>query len=599
MPRAELASGTILDFPDGTDDAVIDRKVLEVMAAEETERAARGARPEATPLPPATPPPSPPGGQSITEGIIEQAPQTAGGVAAGLAATAAGAGFWPVVGMVGLGAGFGESMKQIGQHMSGSLDAPKTSLEAAKRIGKAGMTEAGWEAFGGLVVKGFAKVMAPFRSSMIPGADEVIRHFDDQFRPILLPAEATESRALDLLHNVTSASIVGGGTVSDFGVRRTKFFSDFADGLIDQFGERTDPTDLGNLFVTAVTNKKKVHAKAARVMYNSVKAGRVKIPIKSAKNFAGPLAKRGRKLGGIEAKNAGDDLMDAIMDLPDNLSYKEAIELRSRLIARNDEFSIFNKKAPAIGKTKKMVKIIDRSIGKALKDLPPDAEGLTPLAKWRTANKFSKTGQKELNSTLLRRLIKMADDTRTGAEMIAPAVFKPGKVSVVRQVKKVLDPKDWRKMQGFFMEHLLQKSSTDGEVIGKRLLSNVSGKPGSFGMPMLNEILSPHQLKSLQMFGKAVQLAQKRQSEGSGKVLIQLSQAGAIGALLKGTMELAAGTILIGPALLGKMMTRPWMANLLTRGLTMPAGAEEAAGLMARITAAAYRINRGTKDETE
>ena len=46
----------------------------------------------------------------------------------------------------------------------------------------------------------------------------------------------------------------------------------------------------------------------------------------------------GQELGGIEAKNAGDDLLAAVMDLPDKVDFSTAKELRSRLLSRIDEF---------------------------------------------------------------------------------------------------------------------------------------------------------------------------------------------------------------------------------------------------------------------
>jgi hypothetical protein len=601
MIRAELEDGRILEFPDDTEDSVIDAAVKKEMglAEEVVNPPAIGGMTNAPVL---TDTPTPPGQPSRLEGLISQIPQVGGGMAGGLAmakkAIQVGktVGSLAEVGTMGLavavGAGGGEAYKQIGQHLSGSLDAPKTSLDSAKRIAKAAYTEGGFELVGGLLAKGLGKILAPFKEKMIEGSVSAIDFFDDKVKPVVfLPAEATETRILDLMQNVAESSILGGGKIQAFKGNRLKFFDDFADSLIREFGERTDPTELGDLFVTTVTEAKKVHSKTAKILYNGVKAGNVRIPTKSLKTFASPIQKRAAKLGGIEAKNAGDDLMDAIMDLPDTLSYKEATELRSRLISRADEFSVMNKKAPVIGKTKKLVERLDDQISRGLKGLPA-VDGETPYEAWRAANKFYREGQKDLNNAIVRRLVKMADDNGVGAEMIAPSVFKPGHVTVVRQVKKAMegDPKSWRKMQGFFMQHLLSKSANaEGDIVGNKLLNHMSGKPGSFGLPMLKEVFTDAQIDSLQMLGRALKLTQERQAEGAGRVLIQLTQAGALGTLLTGNFALPAATIIIAPAVMSKMMLNPITAKILTQGIEMGQAFPEAAGIMVRLVAAAER----------
>ena len=184
--------------------------------------------------------------------------------------------------------------------------------------------------------------------------------------------------------------------------------------------------------------------------------------------------------------------------------------------------------------------------------------------------------------------------------MIAPAIFKPGHVSSVRKVKTALmgSPGEWKKMQGFFMQHFLQKSSdTGGDIVGTRILNNISGKPGSFGMPLMKEVLSEPQIKALTTMGEALKRTQARQAEGAGKVLIQLTQAGAFGAILTQGLSIPATTIILGPAILSKMMLNPTAARLLTQGLKMSPYAPEAAGIMTRLMAASWRANMGTEGD--
>ena len=628
--RAQLPDGRELEFPDGTDPNVIQGKVKELLGTGGQPSSTSAPSPVLTPSNRAVSPglngsPEAPAGMSVPDAILAEAPQTMGSIAgAGLAAsklTAGGPMIVPLVAGASLGGGFGEAMKQIGQHLSGSLDAPRTSTDAAKRIGKAALTEGGFEAVGGFVAKGFGKILSPFSKTMKEGVGEAMDYFKDKIKPVLLPAEATESRILDVLHNISESSLIGGNQIAKYKTERTKFFDEFADSIVDQFGSRTSPDDLGNLFVTAVDGKKKIHQEAAGVLYNNVSdiinsstrevqkkvvdgmgtrwvteiESGVDIPVASLKDFASKVRVNSTELGGIEAKNAGDDLLSAVVDLPDNLSFDAAVELRSRLISRVDEFSVLNRKAPAIGKAKKMISLIDSQIESSLKSGSPEA-----LDAWRTANRFYKEGQEQFNNTFLRRLVKLADDTGTGAENIAPAIFQPGQVSKVRKVKRALGEgsEEWNKMQGFFAQHLMSKSTdVEGNVIGKRLLNNLSGKPNSFGEPLLREVLSEPQIREIKLFATVLQESQRKQSEGAGRMLIQLTQAGAVGALATGNATLPAATIILGPPLLSKLMLNPTTSRLLTTGIQTPASGKVAAGVMSRLVAAAERIHQRTQGE--
>lgn len=630
MPiQAELHDGRILEFPDGTDRSIIQGKVQELLGS-------GGESPILTPSARAVSPGSSVGPDTDpatdTSGLIsaikEEGPQTVGGIAGGIAAATVSPAAVPVITGVALGGGAGEAIKQIGQHLSGSLSAPKTSTEAAKRIGEAALTEAGFELVGGLVAKGFGKIIAPFKGAVKEGFEEATAMFKDKIKPVLLPAEATESRVLDVLHNVGEASIIGGNSMARFKTKRTKFFDDFADSIIDQFGKRTDPTDLGNMFVASLEASKKVHKEAAGVLYNNVSelvnqhsrkvmqrietpqgpqfvekmVPGIGVPTKSLKDFSSKIRTTFTDLGDIEAKNAGDDLMEAINLLPETVSFDAAKELRSRLISRVDEFSVINKKAPAIGKAKRLINLIDEEITEGLKGLPASkGEVQTPLEAWRIANDFYKHGQDKFNNTLLRRLVKLADDTGTGAENIAPAIFKPGQVSKVRKVKRALGEgsQEWNDLRGFFVQHLLQKSSdVDGSIIGKRILNNISGKPSSFGIPMLSEVLTRPQLREIEHFGRTLQMAQKKQAEGAGRMLIQLAQGGALGMMATNQeIDSTAAAVIFGPALISKMMLNPGTARLLTTGIATPAYSKNAAGVMARLVAASERIRRRGDEE--
>jgi len=946
--KAKLADGTILLFPEGTEDSVIDAAVLEHVMG----------RPETISHEPSTM-------ENIGTAIKEQGPAFAGGVAAGIAT---GGTSIPMTALaVTLGAVAGESYRQLGLHLVGSPSAPKTSTEAAKLMAEAGMREGGGELVGGYMFRGGAKLLGKLKPEVTAEIRTAMEHFRDRIKPaILLPAEASESRIIDILQNIAESSLIGGGSIAKYKRNRLALYDKLADEMVLQFGERMSPDELGELLVDVLGSKTKAHKAAADVMYNAVadiiertskgaaRKNTPKVSTAAMKEWAAAEAKRSKRLGGIEAKNAGDDLLDAVLGLPDQLEFVEAQEFRSRMISRADEFSVINKKAPAIGKAKRLANMTDQAIEQGLMDWKPpgpprgfgaaapagpktvsvyhgrttplradsrhtglgihltedlgeakalstgehlvdeatgtarpakegfvgrldinpdrfieledmtdwelpevsqaladkglkgmdkvqtqddlwkalrangydgikytnayEAEGtpsyivnpkrykeikykpakdveapttppepksnvvslvderkvkevqdswdaaadefatyenartsdqrdkllpgelrqykadaddairhakemsakypelfgppipakkakdlraalresadawekfaekyrgvtaetaemaadrdaaralsakakdlsdqygyefgsgtsaldindmsgwelamqqrmsarmvgawrprgttpipaatVDPMSKqaldtWRMANDFYKTGRKQYNNAFLRRLIKMADETGTGAQNIAPAIFRPGAVAKVRMVKAAVGDQsmEWSKLQGFFMEYLQQKATdSHGVISGEKLINLMYGKPNSFGLPVLNEVLPQGTIRELEHFARVLRASQTRQAEGAGRMLIQLTQAGAVGTIFSraaGNAKRVAATIILAPPLLAKMMLNPRTARMITNGIQIPESASQAGGILSRIVAAAYRMQRRTSE---
>ena len=498
----------------------------------------------------------------------------------------------------GLGGAGAEGLYQVGQQAFGDPNRPKSSLEAAKRIGGIGAREGALEAVGGGVMRAGQKALAPFRKTVLPEARAVISKFKDRIKPIVLtPAEATESKTLDVLQNISEGSILGGGKFAKFKKYRNVVFEDIADDIIQQFGSRVQPDEVGELFVDAITKKNESFKAVSNILYNNVDelAEDAVITTGSMKKFVEPIAEVGESLGGIEAVNSGDDLVKAVIDLPDNLSYFEAKELRTRLLSRVNEFNVLNKKAPAIGKAKKIIGLLDNAIEKGL---PKDAQQA-----WRTANQFYREGQERFNNTMIRRLMKHAEDTGMGPEMIAKNVFKPGNFTLIKTVKGALKPKEWTKMQNWYVQDLFKKSiGGAGEISGQKLLNNMYYKPTGMGDKALKEIFSPEQLKGITDFGQTLKLVQEKQGEGLGKMWIQLAQGSAVVGLGAGlaydqdALKGSSAAIVLGPAVLSGLLMKPSVARLLTTGIKTPASSPQIAGLTTRLLGAYWREKHANEE---
>ncbi len=576
--------------------------------------------------------------------FLEEVPEQAGGLVGGLLGIPGG-----VPGMVG-GAALGGAGAKAAQQLINrgfGLEAPGTATEAAKEIGLAGGKQALYEAGGQIGARVVGKVIAPFAKTVSPEA-RIAAQTLEQYMPTeklhllrpaswftkqkvsgLLPAEATENRALDLLSNIAEGSFIGGKRIADFkDITRVKATENMVDDLISMFGERAEADMVGDAFVASVERNIEPSRLAAKVLYNSVddiaktlyKTVEVKrkvptglfdsagkqiereitetvreelFPTKQLKEFAKPLALKAKELGGIEAANAGDDLVRAIMDLPDTVSFSTMQELRSRLISKIDEFSVINKKAPAIGKAKKMTALTDEIIGKTLSKESPEG-----LAIWRQANKLYRTGNEQFNNTFIRRLVKEATD-KGNPEVIAQKIFKTGAISNIRRTKIAVDPQTFKQLKSIYVQDLVRTSSKEeGNIVGQTLYNKLYGKTG-MGEKTLREIFNPEEFNALKNTVTTLQTIQKASPSGTGKMWIQLTQAGAVVGLFDERTRPYAMTVIGGPLVLSRLMTNPRFAKLLTEGYTLPARSPQLLSVVGRISALAHQTEKEMKRNRE
>lgn len=526
-----------------------------------------------------------------------------GGIAGGIAGTmVAGPGAGALGKMIGaatgtvIGAGGAEAWYQVSQHLMGDPDVPQTSKEAAAEIAKAGLTEAAWEVGGQTATRLVGKALTPFAKKVTPEAQKVMNWLSDKIKPALLPSEATDSRILDVMQNISEGSILGGGAITQYKLNRDKLFEDLADDVIGMFGKKIEPDEAGELFVDAIGKRRTVVRAVSDALYNTAGelAEGTMVSVKGMKKYAEPLSEVAKEIGGIEAANAGDDIIKTVMEFPDDISVVAAKELRSRLLSRVREFSVINKNAPVIKRANDLIDLLDSQIEK---DLPDEA-----AEAWRTANKFYKTQTEKFNSTLIRRLVKKGGDDPEG---IAKAIFKANNITTIRKVKATLKPNEWESMQSYYIQALLKEGSDiDGAVKGQKMINRMVGKPTSMGHASLKEIFKPEQLKEIFAFADTLKLAQKRQSEGLGKMWIQLAQGSAIvtvaaaGAGIVGSeAAIGAGAILFGPVILSRMLVKPSIARYLTQGFKIPANSPEAVGIMVRLINGARNIKKEMSNE--
>jgi len=436
----------------------------------------------------------------------------------------------------------------------------------------------------------------------------------------LLPAEATENRVLDLLDNISSSSLIGGSAMQKYKAGRKLFMDNLADDILNAVGRNADPDDIGNLFLNIVDDNLKLNRVAANNMYNTVedlltpvsrrifpkdilgtplegiglaqlkteRIIRAPIKINRLKIFARKIERVSSQAPDISAEAMGDDIVKEILDMPDTVDFAVAKDLKTRLMKKIDFFDATDKKAPARGIAKKGISMLDDAIEYQLKNNHPGAYNM-----WREANKIWESTGEQFNNRFIRKMIRMTDPDLGGdPEVLVQNIFKSGRVGRIDRVKNALDIRTsqegkalWNKMRSWVIHDSFKRATNkDGELIGSALEETLFGRTG-LGDKVLNRTFSPDEMANIKEFSNALKMIQERTKEGTGKIFIQLSQAGAIMGIATGRMRKAAITILGGPYIFSRIFTNPAMGRRLIEGLKLGNNPKAFISVMSRLSA--------------
>ena len=153
---------------------------------------------------------------------------------------------------------------------------------------------------------------------------------------------------------------------------------------------------------------------------------------------------------------------------PRNLNFKEAIDIRSYLLAIGREAG---EALPsrAQGLAGKLAKLFDNQMENAARTSGPDA-----YAAWRGANKLVKDGHALYNSSTIQQLLK------TNPEDVVAYTFKKHAITEAERVMAALKdfPEGQRLYRNAAMQKVLRDATADGFLNGQKLYAALYGKNG-------------------------------------------------------------------------------------------------------------------------
>ncbi len=465
---------------------------------------------------------------------------------------------------------------------------------------------------------------------------QTIKDTAQEMQKGLTPGVKTENRMINIIENVVSKALFGGGALERRRGSAQAMGKLVADDIVESFqqitmdGQKiTDKEALGNFFFKTITDAERMFKSASDAMYKRVDDALIDATGKNMKSIPVlPLGGRGglqetlqelirqANLGATSTNPIYPLLLDInkkFLKTEGKISYETAGILRSDIAGKFQEIKQINSKAA--GKLKTLLNKFDET-------LSPESltkSGLDPNAGklLQEANDFYESGMDvfqrgSLNAVLAKGVGSGLKDVGD----IFSAVFKTGDKSdlvgrVVEQIKslpkltKYTDPKTGQLTQittkqaedlltsfkGQFLNQALEASKQIDPQFGNLIdAKNFAARLEKQSLSM-KKIFSPDEIKKVNNMIETLAFAQgdlTRMKGLPGGVFIQLKQAGAAGQLLQlggAGFGLATGnilpavTILASPYFLAKGLLNPQFQKLIFDSYEAPTAKKSAAAM--------------------
>ena len=554
-------------------------------------------------------------------------PQMGGGMAGGLAGAKLGAKYGPLgafaggVGGAVFGGMGGKGYQQLYRIGKGE---PMTLGQIYKEQTKAGIEEGVSEAAGYGIGKIGGKIFAPLKSKLIPSAPKLGRKLteagtrlsSDEISTLtpyaqrllkkkgvfLTAAQATESRGMDFVESATESTIFGGNRIFQIKkVLQPKAYKQVVRELSEEFweqaGKKLSPEEVGQLFVDTVTGNRELQRRLERMAYGQVDQltkGAV-VDFRPVKQKALEMVEQAAKSKGLGSSSGINRIASRVSKLDDVAdSFMDAHAIRSNILeeARKLE-GILNTKLPKVNRaTETLAGEIDDAMARAAKAQSPQAYDA-----WRAANKLVREGREKFDQEVIQSALRLA---KKRPDKVAQALFVPNGAQRLAKVKDVISPDTYKSLLASYMDTTMQKSMTaDGILLGAKFKKAIEQLGPEMHIQMFDSMEHLKNVLDVANLGEIIQAP----TGGGGGMVAQLTQAGAIIDLAVGIPsgqrpKKGSGLILIGPALMGRLLSTPSGAKWFSEGVKGPIGAKQVPAQVLRLLRAAYSAQQGNRVES-
>ncbi len=466
------------------------------------------------------------------------------------------------------------------------------------------------------------RLIRPVRK-LIPGAAGISDTIQAKARKMglgnkvrLLPAQASPNKLVDTLQGIGEGGLIDWGVIDVAkGVRvnvATSLVEDVSSDAIARGAKNMSPVQLRDLMLDVIEDRGVSHGVVVDKLYDAVEVaigpgakvdlGRTGVEAQRMLTRAGKALDIGETAESLELlkRLSGTTGQEAKI-----VDWETSTDIRSRLLKVLRKAG--SKVAPdpqMVSHVGKLVSLVDEAMEQAAKDSGPDAERL-----WRRANWYLKAGKERYHNKLLNKLIHDLPDNPDASR----AIFK-NEQNIIR-VKKAVGSEKFQMAKKAWYDSIVKDSMLKNTAeplsaagipevpLGKRIAKSFN----SIGQPALDAAFTKSEQKIIRQNARILEVVQEKTGGHSGALRF-VQGAALIGVLASplyaeqpGGKEaaMANAAVLIGPAVLAKLMTKPKFGRWLSEGYKAPRGTQQAVTATARLLRNVFQARLEVNAERE
>lgn len=445
------------------------------------------------------------------------------------------------------------------------------------------------------------RLIGGVKKGIIPGAQEMSEELAREGRRLnvktptrFLPAQFSENRTIDTVQGIGENSLIGSDVVFQYKKGQLKAATSLVDKLSDTVsaGSRARSSDeMASLLVDAIEQNGNAHRVAAGELYAALDesvAGTV-VDLSASKKVANEMIKRAAKAGNIGTSEASQGMLNKVANqLENSVDFETAQDVRSGLLdVVRKGTSKLTPDPKAVGIAKKLTKELDTAMANAARSQGPETETL-----YRRANTFFKAGKDRFDNRTIRTLVKQLKDPALSKPEVAKVIFRSREN--INRVRKAAGPDLFQKAKGSWVQSIVEDSLRAdpsqaggiGEPVGTTILNKFNG----VGQDSLNAAFTATEQNQIRNTARTMAIVQARTGGQAGA--LRFVQGAALAGIVVGPVAggevgkeaiKGGGLLLIGPAVLGRLMTNPTFNRLLSEGFKAPRGSQQSVALTARL----------------
>ncbi len=419
-----------------------------------------------------------------------------------------------------------------------------------------------------------------------------------------LPATFSQNQLIDTLQGIGEGSLIGSNTIFQFKRGIRKSIVQLQKELIEDFTKGT--TKRGTLASATVLfdtlqGNRRAWSKTGGMLYRTLDDKGVKVSTKPLTKFSKAEWNLIQETGEIASiPNLNTVVKKAANKIDTPIEFESAHRLRSTLltIERNAKKGLTPKPQTA-RVARRMINEITGSMESAAKTKP----GL--FKQYRRANNYWRAGSKRFDNDIVRPLVR---NLKNHPQLAALAVFHPDTAQEIRLVRKAAGEKGFKEMRGAWLEQLTKDSASkevgeEGVLLGTGFLD----KFNNMGDDTLAVIFTPQEIRGIKDVAETAAFTQQKTGGvgGSLKIVQGIALFSLVASPLlpegnfRGITRGTAGVILLGPAVISRMITNPVSARLLSEGFKIPTGTRQGVAIATRLIKTVLRTRADLQKEQQ